>query len=33
MLASGHLRPTGEVQEDVGHRPAALFRFDRATGT
>jgi 8-oxo-dGTP diphosphatase len=30
MLASGHLRPTGEFQEDVGHRPAALYRFDPA---
>jgi len=27
MLASGLLEPTGEQQEDVGHRPAALYRY------
>ncbi len=27
MLATGLLEPTGEVQEGVGHRPAALYRF------
>lgn len=30
LLASGDLEPTGERQEDVGHRPAALYRFTRA---
>jgi len=30
LLASGDLEPTGERQADVGHRPAALFRFTRA---
>ncbi len=29
MLASGPLEPTGASQEDVGHRPAALYRFLR----
>lgn len=27
MLASGQLKPTGHAQEDVGHRPAGLYRF------
>ena len=27
MLATGVLEPTGDVQEGVGHRPAALYRF------
>jgi len=27
MLASGDLEPTGERQSDVGHRPAALYRY------
>ena len=30
VLASGDLAPTGERQADVGHRPAALYRFTRA---
>ncbi len=30
LLASGDLEPTGERQADVGHRPAALYRFTRA---
>lgn len=29
MLASGQLEATGERQEDVGHRPAELYRFIR----
>ena len=29
MLASGQLEATGEKQGDVGHRPAALYRFSR----
>lgn len=29
MLASGQLEATGERQADVGHRPAALYRFSR----
>jgi ADP-ribose pyrophosphatase YjhB (NUDIX family) len=29
MLASGLLVATGEVQDDVGHRPAALYRYAR----
>jgi len=33
MLASGQLQPTGELQEDVEHRPAALYRFERAAAT
>ncbi len=33
MLASGHLRPTGRLQEDVEHRPAALYRCDQAAAT
>ncbi len=31
MLASGVLRPTGENEEQVGHRPAALYRFTQAS--
>ncbi len=27
MLATGHLVPTGSIQTDVDHRPAALYRF------
>jgi 8-oxo-dGTP diphosphatase len=27
MLATGLLEPTGGQQEDVGHRPAALYRY------
>lgn len=27
MLATGLLEPSGEQQEDVGHRPAALYRY------
>jgi 8-oxo-dGTP diphosphatase len=27
MLASGQLEATGERQQDVGHRPAGLYRF------
>jgi 8-oxo-dGTP diphosphatase len=30
LLASGDLEATGERQADVGHRPAALYRFTRA---
>lgn len=29
VLASGDVEPTGERQADVGHRPAALYRFTR----
>lgn len=29
MLATGQLEATGEMQEAVGHRPAALYRFVR----
>lgn len=29
MLASGQLEPTGEIQQGVVHRPAALYRFLR----
>jgi 8-oxo-dGTP diphosphatase len=29
MLASGLLEATGEREEDVGHRPAELYRFTR----
>lgn len=29
MLASGSLEATGERQDDVGHRPAELYRFTR----
>jgi 8-oxo-dGTP diphosphatase len=29
MLASGLIEPTGASQTDVGHRPAALYRFVR----
>jgi 8-oxo-dGTP diphosphatase len=29
MLAGGLIEPTGASQEDVGHRPAALYRFLR----
>ncbi len=29
MLASGQLEATGELQQDVGHRPAELYRFAR----
>ena len=29
MLASGQLEATGERQREVGHRPAALYRFAR----
>jgi 8-oxo-dGTP diphosphatase len=27
MLATGLLEPTGEIQQGVGHRPAALYRY------
>ena len=27
MLASGQLEATGEIQQDVDHRPASLYRF------
>ena len=27
MLATGLLEPTGDLQEGVGHRPAALYRY------
>ncbi len=30
VLASHDVAPTGERQADVGHRPAALYRFTRA---
>ena len=30
VLASGDVAPTGQRQADVGHRPAALYRFTRA---
>ncbi len=30
VLASGDVAPTGDRQADVGHRPAALYRFTRA---
>lgn len=30
MLASGRIRATRKQEQDVGHRPAALFRFVRA---
>ena len=33
MLASGHLKPTGQIQGDVGHRPAALYRFTGPSST
>lgn len=29
MLSSGQLEATGELQQDVGHRPAELYRFAR----
>jgi len=29
MLASGRIRPTGRQETEVGHRPAALYRFVR----
>lgn len=29
MLASGQLEPTGDIQQAVDHRPAALYRFMR----
>ena len=32
MLASGLLAPTGELEKDVGHRPAELYRFKRTRG-
>ena len=32
MLASGVLVPTGELEKDVGHRPAELYRFKRMRG-
>ncbi|MDJ0974956.1 MAG: NUDIX domain-containing protein [Planctomycetota bacterium] len=31
MLASGRIRATGRREADVGHRPAALYRFARRT--
>ena len=27
MLASGQLEPTGDIQQDVDHRPASLYRL------
>jgi 8-oxo-dGTP diphosphatase len=30
MLATGLLKPTGQLEQDVGHRPAELYRFRRA---
>ena len=33
MLASGQLEATGERQQDVGHRPAELYRFTRRSAT
>lgn len=32
MLATGLLDGTGEMQEGVGHRPAALYRFRQEEG-
>jgi 8-oxo-dGTP diphosphatase len=29
LLATGLLAPTGEMQQEVDHRPAALYRYDR----
>jgi 8-oxo-dGTP diphosphatase len=29
MLASGELEATGELQREVDHRPAELYRFNR----
>ncbi len=29
LLASGLIVPTGKLEQDVGHRPAELFRFQR----
>lgn len=29
MLASGQLEATGELQSEVGHRPAEMYRFSR----
>ncbi|MBI5018324.1 MAG: NUDIX hydrolase [Deltaproteobacteria bacterium] len=31
MLATGLLEPTGQSEGEVGHRPAALFRFTQAS--
>jgi 8-oxo-dGTP diphosphatase len=31
MLATGQIEATGEIQQDVDHRPAALYRFIRET--
>lgn len=31
ILASGQLAPTGEREQEVGHRPAELYRFTRAS--
>jgi 8-oxo-dGTP diphosphatase len=30
MLATGLVTPTGDLEKDVGHRPAELYRFKRA---
>jgi 8-oxo-dGTP diphosphatase len=29
LLASGLIAPTGKLEQDVGHRPAELYRFQR----
>lgn len=31
ILSTGSIEPTGEIQEGVGHRPAALYRFIEAS--
>ena len=31
MLSNGQIEATGEIQQDVDHRPAALYRFIRET--
>ena len=33
MLATGRLRGTGRRQDEVGHRPAELFRFAKGSAT
>ena len=30
LLASGLIAPTGKLEQDVGHRPAELYRFQSA---
>ena len=33
LLASGLIEPTGKLEQDVGHRPAELYRFANSAGT